>query len=98
MTSRVESDAKNETDLASDAAAEVVKDAVKEETASEQPSPSFFQVTMSVLAAALGVQTDKNRERDFSQSSPLPYIVGGLLFTVLFVLTIAGVVMLVLPD
>jgi len=67
----------------------------------DQPStdnkPSFLQVMMSVLAAAIGVQSAKNRERDFSQSSPMPYIVGGLIFTVLFVLSIIGVVMLVLP-
>ena len=59
--------------------------------------PTFVQVMMSVFAAAIGVQSAKNRERDFSQSSPMPYIVGGLIFTVLFVLSIVGVVMLVLP-
>lgn len=59
--------------------------------------PSFLQVMMSVFAAAFGVQSEKNRERDFSQSSPMPYIVGGLIFTVLFVGLIIGVVMLVLP-
>ncbi|MFT6433658.1 MAG: hypothetical protein ACJAVI_001700 [Candidatus Azotimanducaceae bacterium] len=59
--------------------------------------PSFFQVMMSVFAAAFGVQKDENYERDFTTGSPLPYIVGGILFTVLFVLTLVGVVMLVLP-
>ena len=60
--------------------------------------PSFLQVMLSVVAAAGGVQSNKNRERDFSQTSPMPYIVGGLLFTAVFVLTIVGVVMMVLPD
>jgi hypothetical protein len=60
--------------------------------------PSFLQVMLSVFAAAGGVQSNKNRERDFSQTSPMPYIVGGLIFTVVFVLTIIGVVMMVLPD
>ena len=59
--------------------------------------PSFLQVMLSVFAAAFGVQKDENYERDFASSSPLPFIVGGILFTVLFVLTIVGVVMLVLP-
>ncbi len=63
----------------------------------EAKTPGFFTVMLSVIAAALGVQSEKNRERDFSQSSPLPFIVGGLVFTVLFVLTLVGVVMLVLP-
>ena len=59
--------------------------------------PSFLQVMMSVFAAALGVQKDENYERDFTTGSPLTFIVGGILFTVLFVLTIIGVVFLVLP-
>lgn len=60
--------------------------------------PSFLQVMLSVVAAAGGVQSNKNRERDFSQTSPIPYIVGGLIFTVVFVLAIVGVVIMVLPD
>lgn len=64
----------------------------------EEKPPGLIQVTFSVLAAALGVQSEENRQRDFQQKSPLPYILGGLIFTVLFVLTIIGVVMLVLPD
>lgn len=64
----------------------------------ERGSPGFFAVTMSVIAAAFGVQTEKNRERDFEHGSPVVYIVAGLIFTVLFVLTIAGVVSLVLPE
>jgi hypothetical protein len=60
-------------------------------------SPSFVQIMLSVGAAAIGVQTGKNYERDFTTGSPLPYIVGGIIFTALFVLTIVGVVLLVLP-
>ena len=62
-----------------------------------QEKPGFWAITISVIAAAFGVQTDKNRQRDFSQGNPLAYIVGGLVFTVLFVLSIVGIVMLVLP-
>lgn len=64
----------------------------------KEEQPGLLAITLSVLAAALGVQTESNRQRDFSQKSPLPYILGGLLFTVLFVLTLVGVVLLVLPD
>tara|TARA_R110002072_G_scaffold64_13_gene480 strand:- start:14987 stop:15211 length:225 start_codon:yes stop_codon:yes gene_type:complete len=64
---------------------------------SNDPKPSFLQVMMSVFAAAVGIQSAKNRERDFNQSSPMPYIVGGIIFTVLFVLSIVTVVALVLP-
>ena len=72
-------------------------------TSKEEPqrealkSPTFLQVMMSVFAAAFGVQKDENYERDFTTGSPLPFIIGGVLFTVLFVLTIIGVVFLVLP-
>ncbi|MFT4719179.1 MAG: hypothetical protein ACI9SB_000342 [Candidatus Azotimanducaceae bacterium] len=59
--------------------------------------PNFLQIMLSVIAAAFGVQTGKNYERDFTTGSPLPYIVGGVVFTALFVLTIVGVVSLVLP-
>jgi hypothetical protein len=59
--------------------------------------PGFIQIMLSVGAAAIGVQTGKNYERDFTTGSPLPYIVGGIIFTALFVLTIVGVVSLVLP-
>lgn len=57
--------------------------------------PGFFRVMFSVIAAAFGVQSEENRERDFSEGSPLPYIIGGLVFTVVFVLTLIGIVMLV---
>ena len=50
--------------------------------------PSFWQVVMSTLAAALGVQNSANRERDFTHGNPLVFIAAGLIFTVVFVLTI----------
>ena len=62
----------------------------------EANGPGFWEVVMSVLAAALGVQTSKNRERDFTRGNPLVFIAAGLIFTVLFVLTLIGVVNLVL--
>lgn len=65
-------------------------------TEEELKEPSFWEVVMSVLAAAIGVQNAKNRERDFTRGNPLVFIVAGLIFTVLFVLTIVGVVYLVL--
>ena len=58
--------------------------------------PTFWQVVMSVLAAAIGVQNSENRERDFTHGNPLVFIVAGLIFTVLFILTIVGIVYLVL--
>lgn len=63
---------------------------------SDQGKPTFLQVMMSVVAAAFGVQSSANRERDFKHGDPLVFIAAGLLFTVLFVLTVVGIVFLVL--
>ncbi|KJH81785.1 DUF2970 domain-containing protein [Pseudomonas sp. KSR10] len=63
----------------------------------KQPKPlTFRQMLQSVLAGALGVQSGKNRERDFSQGKPSHFILLGVGFTVAFVLIILGVVKLVL--
>ncbi|WP_417662192.1 DUF2970 domain-containing protein [Pseudomonas sp.] len=55
-----------------------------------------WEMLHSVLAAAFGVQSGKNRSRDFSRGKPRQFIILGVLFTVCFVLLIAGVVQLVL--
>jgi hypothetical protein len=62
----------------------------------KQPTP--WQVISSVFAAAFGVQSNKNRERDFTQGNPITYIIAGLIFTLLFVLTVYGVVQLILSQ
>lgn len=65
------------------------------QSAGDQPrKPSVWQLVKTTLCAAVGVQTDANREVDFSQSSPLPYIIMGIVFTVIFLgtlITIASV-------
>ncbi len=63
---------------------------------SDQKPPTILEVMLSVLSAAFGVQNSKNRERDFTSGNPLTFIAVGLIFTVLFVLTVIGVVYLVL--
>lgn len=47
---------------------------------------------MSILAAAFGVQTQRARVRDFTQGNPTAYIIGGIVFTVTFVLTLMLIV------
>jgi Protein of unknown function (DUF2970) len=61
-----------------------------------KPAPSLWQVTKSVFAAFLGVQSSKNYQRDFSHGKPWQYIIIGLVGVLLFVMTIVGVVKLVL--
>lgn len=53
-------------------------------------------VVASVLAAALGVQSEKNRERDFTQGSPKQFVIVGIGATVLFIVAIYIVVRIVL--
>lgn len=50
----------------------------------------------SIVASAFGVQTNKNRERDFQQGKFHHFVIGGIIFAVLFVLFIVGVVKIVM--
>ena len=65
---------------------------------SPQEKPGFFDIVGSVVSAAFGVQSSKNRLRDFSGGSAAPYIVGGIIFTVLFILAIVAVVKMVVAH
>ena len=58
-------------------------------------APAFKEVLGSVLAAMFGVQSHRKRTEDFTRGKPSQYIVIGLIVTLLFVLTIWGVVSLV---
>ncbi|MCU9947059.1 DUF2970 domain-containing protein [Pseudomonas solani] len=57
---------------------------------------TFREMLHSVAAAAFGVQSGKNRSRDFSRGKPSHFIILGVLFTLVFALTLFGVVKLVL--
>ena len=57
-----------------------------------------LQVVSSVLAAALGVQSSKNRERDFQQGRAGTFIAAGIIFTLLFIGTVLTVVSMVLDN
>jgi hypothetical protein len=50
--------------------------------------PTITQVFKSVLAAFVGVQSEENRKKDFEHGSLSTYIIGGIVFTVLFVAAI----------
>lgn len=62
----------------------------------QEKNLTLRQMLGSVLAAALGVQSGKNRARDFSHGKHSHFIILGVGFTVLFVLIVLGVVKLVL--
>jgi hypothetical protein len=57
---------------------------------------TLLEMLQSVLAAAFGVQSGKNRSRDFSRGKPSHFILLGVIFTTFFVLVLLGVVKLIL--
>jgi cobalamin biosynthesis Mg chelatase CobN len=59
-------------------------------------SPSLKQVLKAVAGALIGVQSEQQRQQDFNSSSPMPYIVVGIIVTALFVLTLLLIVSTVL--
>ena len=67
---------------------------------SSQPAgkPPLSHLIKTTLAAAIGVQTNKNRQQDFQSSSIIPYILAGILFTTLFILTLVFITKLILKT
>ncbi|MEE4202140.1 MAG: DUF2970 domain-containing protein [Halieaceae bacterium] len=65
---------------------------------SGKKSLGLMAVLSSVFAAALGVQSSKNRERDFKQGSAGVYIAAGIIFTALFIATVVMVVQWVIAS
>ena len=57
-----------------------------------------LQVVGSVFAAGLGVQSSKNRERDFKQGRAGVFIAAGIVVTLLFIGAVITVVRLVLNS
>ena len=74
------------------------KDIAKTEKLEKGEKTSLLQVVGSVLMAGLGVQSSKNKERDFKQGNFKAFIIVGFVFTVLFVVTVATVVSTVLDS
>lgn len=69
---------------------------VPEESQGRSLNP--FQVIASVFAAGLGVQSSKNRERDFKQGRIGVFIAAGIVFTLLFIGIVVTVVQMVLKG
>ncbi len=59
---------------------------------SESEKPSIWAVIISTFAAAFGVQSSKNQERDFKHGNIWVFIAAGILFTVIFVIAVYSVV------
>ncbi|MCW8955729.1 MAG: DUF2970 domain-containing protein [Gammaproteobacteria bacterium] len=57
---------------------------------------TIFTLLQSILAAAIGVQSEKNRLRDFNYGKPIYFIVAGLIFVVVFIVVLITIVQMVL--
>jgi len=58
--------------------------------------PTLWQMLHSVMAATFGVQSQKNRARDFTHGKPSHFVILGIVFTAVFALILLGIVQLVL--
>ncbi|PLW68893.1 DUF2970 domain-containing protein [Pseudohalioglobus lutimaris] len=69
-----------------------------EDTRQKKKSLNVLQVISSVFAAGLGVQSSKNRERDFTEGRAGVFIAAGILFTLMFIGVMVFVVQLVVKG
>jgi hypothetical protein len=58
--------------------------------------PTIVQVFKSVVSAAIGVQSDENRKKDFEEGKLSTYLIAGLIVTVLFVISLIFLVTTIL--
>lgn len=64
----------------------------------QEKEPGLRQLVMSVFAAAFGVQSSKNQQRDFKHGKARVFIISGIIFTLLFIGTVFTVVRMVLKQ
>lgn len=73
-------------------------DQKRDEEKEDQPTLSLMSIVASTLSAAIGVQNSKNRKRDFKSGKMLPFIIAGVIFTLVFIGTVFTVVQVVLKN
>ncbi|WP_029921879.1 DUF2970 domain-containing protein [Nevskia soli] len=56
-----------------------------EQPGKDERAPTLLQTAASVVSAAFGVQSEKNRERDFKHGKASTFIIGGIVFTLLLI-------------
>ncbi len=69
----------------------------REDNSTEKQKLPFWKTMLSVMQASFGVQSKKNKERDFANGSVKGFIAAAIIFTFLFVMTLVVVVSTVLP-
>ena len=69
---------------------------VSDQDKTARKGTGFLNVLKSTIYAASGIQTKANRERDFEHGKPSTFIAAGIIFVVIFILSVVGVVQLVM--
>jgi len=64
----------------------------------DQKKITPFSFMGSIVSAWFGVQSKANRERDFEQGKFHHFVIGGIIFAVLFVLFVIGIVKVVMHQ
>lgn len=64
----------------------------------DEKAPNVCQIALSTIAAAFGVQSRRNQERDFEHGNITTYIIAGVIFTLVFIGCVAFVVSRVLTH
>ena len=78
-----------------------MKQAVESNTVETEDAPasvSIPQIFCSILASFYGVQSSKNRRRDFQSGKAKHFIVAGIIMTAIWYLAIYLIVQLVLKN
>ena len=60
--------------------------------------PNFWTILLSTLAAFIGVQSDRNRARDFKHGNIYSFIIAGIIFTIIFIVCVTTLVRLILNS
>lgn len=61
-------------------------------TQDEIKPPTLLETVFSVLASFFGVQSEKNRRRDFTAGKPIVFIGVAIVLTVVFIFTLVLIV------
>tara|TARA_R110001592_G_scaffold217488_8_gene471261 strand:+ start:8406 stop:8615 length:210 start_codon:yes stop_codon:yes gene_type:complete len=67
-----------------------------EEPEDKVKKPGLIAVVGSVISAAFGVQSSKNRERDFTHGRFRNYVITAIIFVCVFIASVFTVVQIVL--
>ena len=52
-------------------------------------SVSPLKIILSILSSFIGIQSNKNRERDFKSNNPLHFIIAGVILTLVLILLVS---------